>query len=432
MNSDTSMPSPESVHISVLLNEAVDALAPKAGGRYLDGTVGMGGHSFAIMERTGGEGFLCGLDRDTQALELARIRLAPFGDRVHLVHTRYSEFEAALDGIGWDAVDGALIDIGVSSLQIDSAERGFSFSSDGPLDMRMDRDSEELPVSRLVNRAKLEDLKDIIERYGEDPQAGRIARAIVEARVRKPIETTGELVDVIKKAGLVTETPVIITNQDDFQADVEGNLPRDIKRGDIGSTSAAYAVGHLGHVQVGSKKYAGFDEDFATVNPYLGSDGVKPFIDVCKEENKGLFILVKTSNPSSGEFQDRLIDGRPLYEWVGEKVAEWGKDHMGKEYSYIGAVVGATYPEMGKVLRKLMPKTFILVPGYGAQGGKGADLVHFFNEDGLGAIVNSSRGIIAAYKQEAYAEFGELNYADASRKAVEVMIEDISGALKNR
>ena len=206
----------------------------------------------------------------------------------------------------------------------------------------------------------------------------------------------------------------------------------DIKRGDIGSTSAAYAVGHLGHVQVGSKKYAGFDEDFATVNPYLGSDGVKPFIEVCKEENKGLFILVKTSNPSSGEFQDRIIDGRPLYEWVGEKVAEWGADHMGKEYSYIGAVVGATYPEMGKVLRKLMPKTFILVPGYGAQGGKASDLVHFFNEDGLGAIVNSSRGIIAAYKQEAYAEFGELNYADASRKAVEVMIEDISGALKNR
>ena len=194
------MPSPESVHISVLLNEAVDALAPKAGGRYLDGTVGMGGHSFAIMERTGGEGFLCGLDRDTQALELARIRLAPFGDRVHLVHTRYSEFEAALDGIGWDAVDGALIDIGVSSLQIDSAERGFSFSSDGPLDMRMDRDSEELPVSRLVNRAKLEDLKDIIERYGEDPQAGRIARAIVEARVRKPIETTGELAALVERA----------------------------------------------------------------------------------------------------------------------------------------------------------------------------------------------------------------------------------------
>ena len=142
----------------------------------------------------------------------------------------------------------------------------------------------------------------------------------------------------------------------------------DIKRGDIGSTSAAYAVGHLGRVQVGSKSYVPFDEDFATVNPYLGSDGVKPFIEVCKEEKKGLFILVKTSNPSSGEFQDRLIDGRPLYELVGEKVAEWGADCMGDDYSYIGAVVGATYPEMGKVLRKVMPKSFILVPGYGAQG----------------------------------------------------------------
>ena len=206
----------------------------------------------------------------------------------------------------------------------------------------------------------------------------------------------------------------------------------DIKRGDIGSTSAAYAVGHLGQVQVGSKKYAGFDEDFATVNPYLGSDGVKPFMDVCKEEKKCIFVLVKTSNPSSGEFQDRVIDGRPLYELVGEKVAQWGDELMGDGYSYVGAVVGATYPEMGKVLRKIMPKTFILVPGYGAQGGKGADLVHFFNEDGLGAIVNSSRGIIAAYKQEKYKEFGAENYADASRAAVKDMIADISGALENR
>ena len=206
----------------------------------------------------------------------------------------------------------------------------------------------------------------------------------------------------------------------------------DIKRGDIGSTSAAYAVGHLGQVQVGSKKYAGFDEDFATVNPYLGSDGVKPFMDICKEEKKGIFVLVKTSNPSSGEFQDRVIDGRPLYELVGEKVAQWGDELMGDEYSYVGAVVGATYPEMGKVLRKIMPNTFILVPGYGAQGGKGADLVHFFNEDGLGAIVNSSRGIIAAYKQEKYKEFGAENYADASRAAVKDMIADISGALENR
>ena len=206
----------------------------------------------------------------------------------------------------------------------------------------------------------------------------------------------------------------------------------DIKRGDIGSTSAAYAVGHLGKVKVGNNTFAGFHEDFATVNPYLGSDGVKPFIDVCKEEKKGLFILVKTSNPSSGEFQDQLIDGKPLYELVGEKVAAWGEDHMGDKYSYIGAVVGATYPEMGKVLRKVMPKSYILVPGYGAQGGQGKDLVHFFNEDGLGAIVNSSRGIIAAYKQEAYAKFGAENFGDASRAAVEAMVLDISTALANK
>lgn len=203
----------------------------------------------------------------------------------------------------------------------------------------------------------------------------------------------------------------------------------DIKRGDIGSTSTAYAVGHLGKVTVGQNTYYGFDEDFATVNPYLGSDGVKPFIDVCKEENKGLFILVKTSNPSSGEFQDRLVDGKPLYELVGEKVAQWGMEHMGDSYSYIGAVVGATYPEMGKVLRKLMPKTYILVPGYGAQGGKAEDLVHYFNKDGLGAIVNSSRGIIAAYKAKNYEKFGPSAYADASRQAVIDMREDINGAL---
>ena len=203
----------------------------------------------------------------------------------------------------------------------------------------------------------------------------------------------------------------------------------DIKRGDIGSTSSAYAVGHLGGVKVGNTLCRSFDEDFITVNPYLGSDGVNPFIDVCREEGKGIFVLVKTSNPSSGEFQDKLTDSRPLYELVGEQVAKWGETHMGESYSYVGAVVRATYPEMGKILRKLMPKTYILVPGYGAQGGKAADLAPYFNEDGLGAIVNSSRGIIAAYKQEKYKEYGEKNYADASRAAVIDMIEDITTAV---
>lgn len=203
----------------------------------------------------------------------------------------------------------------------------------------------------------------------------------------------------------------------------------DIKRGDIGSTSEAYAIGHLGKVDINGKKLEAFHEDFVTVNPYLGSDGIKPFLKVCKEEKKGIFILVKTSNPSSGEFQDRLIDDRPLYEIVGEQVAKWGEELMGDSYSYVGAVVGATYPRQGEVLRKLMPKSFILVPGYGAQGGTGADLVHFFNQDGLGAIINSSRGIITAYKNETYAQFGEQNFADAARAAALDMKADINQAL---
>ena len=206
----------------------------------------------------------------------------------------------------------------------------------------------------------------------------------------------------------------------------------DVKRGDIGSTSSAYAIGHLGQVKVGSHSYAPFHADFATVNPYLGSDGIKPFLEVCKAQKKGVFILVKTSNPSSGEFQDQLIGNTPLYEKVAEKVAEWGADVMGDEYSYVGAVVGATYPEMGKALRKVMKKNYILVPGYGAQGGSGKDLVHFFNEDGLGAIVNSSRGIIAAYQQEAFVKYGEEHFDEAAREAVILMKEDIELALQSK
>ena len=196
----------------------------------------------------------------------------------------------------------------------------------------------------------------------------------------------------------------------------------DVKRGDIGSTSEAYARGHLAGT--------GFDVDFATVNPYLGSDGVKPFIKVCKEHDKGIFVLVKTSNPSSGEFQDVLTgDGRAVYELVGKMVREWGSECMEGVYSNVGAVVGATYPEQAKILRKLMPHTFILAPGYGAQGATAADLSGFFDADGLGAIVNSSRGIIAAYKKEAYSRYGEEGFADAARAAALDMIEDLRGAI---
>jgi len=202
----------------------------------------------------------------------------------------------------------------------------------------------------------------------------------------------------------------------------------DVKRGDIGSTSAAYATGHIGKVKIGNSFCTAFDEDFITVNPYLGSDGINPFLDVCKEEDKGIFILVKTSNPSSGEFQDKLVDGVPLYELVAMKVAECGAQCIDGTYSNVGCVIGATYPEMGRTLRKLLPNNYILVPGYGAQGGTAKDLKEYFNADGLGAIVNSSRGIIAAYKQEKYSKFGEENYADASRQAVLDMIEDINSA----
>ena len=276
--------------------------------------------------------------------------------------------------------------------------------------------------------------KKAFAEYGESLEGA--AEAIWQFN-KEIIDKTYDIIPAVKPQIAMYEQfgiPGIVAFERTVKYAKEKNLVviGDVKRGDIGSTSAAYAVAHLGKVNVGSKTFAAFDEDFATVNPYLGSDGIKPFIDVCKEEKKGIFILVKTSNPSSGEFQDRVIDGRPLYEWVGEKVNEWGADCMGDGYSYVGAVVGATYPEMGRTLRKIMPKSFILVPGYGAQGGKGADLVDFFNEDGLGAIVNSSRGIIAAYKNAKYENFGAENFGDASRAAVVDMVDDINGALAHR
>ena len=200
----------------------------------------------------------------------------------------------------------------------------------------------------------------------------------------------------------------------------------DAKRGDIGSTSTAYAIGHLGKVKIGSTEIAPIDEDFLTINPYMGSDSVVPFVEECKKYDKGLFILVKTSNPSSGEFQDQKVGKKTVYELVGKKVDEWGAELVKNGYSDVGAVVGATYPEMGEVLREIMPKAYILVPGYGAQGATAAELKPFFNKDGLGAIVNSSRGIIAAYKQDKYAEYGAEGFAEAARAAVIDMKNDIA------
>ena len=207
----------------------------------------------------------------------------------------------------------------------------------------------------------------------------------------------------------------------------------DVKRGDIGSTSESYARAHIGRTPVGGLEVPVFDVDFATVNPYLGTDGVKPFVDVCNTYDKGIFGLVKTSNPSSGEFQDVLTAGGvPMYELVAQKVREWGSVSMDGRYSNVGAVVGATWPEQGEKLRKLMPETFILAPGYGAQGASAADLAAFFDEEGSGAIVNSSRGIIAAWQKEPYRQYGPEGFAQAARAAALDMIEDLRQAIANR
>ncbi len=199
----------------------------------------------------------------------------------------------------------------------------------------------------------------------------------------------------------------------------------DIKRGDIGSTAAAYAA-HIGGTEIEGEKFDLWHEDFITVNPYLGVDGIKPFVDACNAADKGIFVLVKTSNPSSGELQDKLVDGRPVYLRVADLVSEWGKDSMGElGYSRVCAVVGATHPEEGERARAALPHTFFLVPGYGAQGGKAEDIRRFFDKDGRGCIVNSSRGIIAAYKKSE--TYGEKNFADAARDAAIAMQKDLLG-----
>ena len=186
-------------HIPVLPEETLQALAPRAGGRYLDGTLGLGGHALSVLEAAP-DAQLCGLDRDAEALGLARQKLAPFGDRVHFFHSRYSRFFDALGELGWNCVDGALLDIGVSSLQLDEARRGFSFLGDGPLDMRMDRDSGQPSAWHWVNRESFARLKECIGVLGEDPQAGRIARRIVDERQKGSIDTTAQLAALVERA----------------------------------------------------------------------------------------------------------------------------------------------------------------------------------------------------------------------------------------
>lgn len=201
----------------------------------------------------------------------------------------------------------------------------------------------------------------------------------------------------------------------------------DIKRSDIASTAEAYSDGHIGKVDINGMVYDSFAQDFITLNPYLGSDSITPFIKDCIEYEKGLFVLAKTSNPNSGEIQDLLVDGTPIYEKVAALIEKWGESTRGKYgYSSVGAVVGATHPAQAKRLREVMPHTFFLVPGYGAQGGKAEDLAVCF-KDGIGAIVNSSRGIIAAHQKEQYKDCftDERDFAQAARQACIDMKNDL-------
>ena len=202
----------------------------------------------------------------------------------------------------------------------------------------------------------------------------------------------------------------------------------DAKRNDIGSTAKAYADGHLGKVDSLEELSSDLTADALTVTPYLGWDGIKPFVTNCQAYGKGIFVLVKTSNSSAHELQDiKSKDDQLVFEKLANLVAEWGAGVMGeKGYSSIGAVVGATYPEEAEKLRKLMPHSYFLVPGYGAQGGGAEDVVPCFNEDGYGAVVNSSRGIIFAYQQEQYSS----DYQQAAQQAVLDMNQDINTALK--
>ena len=199
----------------------------------------------------------------------------------------------------------------------------------------------------------------------------------------------------------------------------------DGKRNDIGTTMEAYATAHLGKVKVGSEEIEPFLGDALTVNGYLGSDGIKPLLKVCQENDKGIFVLAKTSNPSSGELQDRKIDGKPIYEIMGKMCEDWGKELPGVYgYSGVGIVAGATYPEQIAELRKALPNTFFLIPGYGAQGASAKDISAAFDKNGLGGIVNSSRGIMCAYQKQ---KCSEREFAEAARREAIRMRDEIMG-----
>lgn len=197
----------------------------------------------------------------------------------------------------------------------------------------------------------------------------------------------------------------------------------DVKRNDIGATATAYSSAYIGRTKIGEEELPVFDADFATVNGYLGTDGIAPFVDDCKKYGKGIFVLVKTSNKSSGEIQDLELEHKTIYDRMADYVQEWGRECIGAcGYSSVGAVIGATYPQQAARIRETHPHIFVLVPGYGAQGGSAEGLLPNFDKKGLGGIVNNSRAILTAYRSEAYAK---LPFDKAAREATLAMRRDI-------
>ena len=269
---------------------------------------------------------------------------------------------------------------------------------------------------------------ECVEKYGKTPKA--VAESFFEFN-KGIIDNVYDLVPAVKPQIAMYEMLGVdgidcFIKTCDYASKKGLVIIGDIKRGDIASTAEAYSDGHIGEIDCFGIKHKIFNEDFITVNPYLGWDSIEPYMANCKNYNKGLFVLVKTSNPNSGQFQNLDVGGLTLYQKVGQLVESWGENLMGKNgYSSVGAVVGATHPDEAKILRELMPHTFFLVPGYGAQGGKAEDLAVCFDKDGLGAIVNSSRGIIAAYKKDEYSKFTEKEFGLAARQAVIDMKADL-------
>ena len=207
----------------------------------------------------------------------------------------------------------------------------------------------------------------------------------------------------------------------------------DIKRGDIGTTAQAYSNAFLGKTKIGDKEQSIYDVDFVTLNPYMGIDSIKPFIEDCKKYNKGVFILVKTSNPSSGDLQDvKLENGEEVYTKVAKLLEEWGKDLIGEYgYSSVSAVVGATYPKQLEEIRKVANHTYFLIPGYGAQGGKAEDIAYGFDKNKLGGIVNASRSLMCAYKSDLWkTKYTEEEFEKATREEAIRMRDELNSAIK--